>query len=76
MDNRTYTKPEHMDEQDWLRHLQWIAEMDRQASEGYAQHLARVMQDADQSKALLQAHYRALHGDTGGKPGGHQPGSG
>jgi hypothetical protein len=34
---------------------------DKQANESYAEHLARVMPDADNSKALLQAHYKALH---------------
>ena len=31
-----------------------------QEKENYAEHLARVIPDADHSKALLQAHYKAL----------------
>ena len=33
----------------------------QQEKENYAEHLARVIADADHSKALLQAHYKALH---------------
>ncbi|MCB1688549.1 MAG: hypothetical protein KDI33_08690 [Halioglobus sp.] len=32
-----------------------------QEREDYAEHLARVLPDADHSRALLQAHYKALH---------------
>lgn len=31
------------------------------ATENYAEHLARVTPDADSSKALLKARYKALH---------------
>jgi hypothetical protein len=34
---------------------------DDPATENYAEHLARVMPDADSSKALLKARYKALH---------------
>lgn len=64
MNNDALTKPEHMSEQDWLQHLQWLAHTGRQAGEGYAEHLARVRLDADHSKALLQAQYRSLHAAT------------
>ncbi len=61
MNKHEFIKPDGMSDVDWLRHLQWMAEMGRQASEGYAQHLARLTPDAGYSKALLQAHYKALH---------------
>jgi hypothetical protein len=73
MHNHELTKPEHMSEQDWLRHLQWVAEMGCQASEGYAQHLARLTPDADRSKDLLQAHYKALHAVADSRPGEDMP---
>jgi hypothetical protein len=72
MDHGELKKPEHIDEQDWLRHLQWMAEMGRLTSESYAEHLARVTQDADHSKALLQARYRALHAIADAQPGERQ----
>lgn len=50
MDDKKRKNPEH--ERDAT---------DKQANESYAEHLARVMPDADNSKALLQAHYKALH---------------
>jgi hypothetical protein len=34
---------------------------DEPPTENYAEHLARVMPDADSSKALLKARYKALH---------------
>lgn len=64
MNDHECVKPDGMTDADWLRHLQWMAEMGRQTSEGYAQHLARLTPDADHSKALLQAHYKALHAVT------------
>ena len=47
-----------------------------QEKENYAEHLARVIPDADHSKALLQAHYKTLHTDqptecTNGKGSSH-----
>jgi hypothetical protein len=47
-----------------------------QEKENYAEHLARVIPDADHSKALLKAHYKALHTDpstecTTGKSSSH-----
>lgn len=74
MDNDALTKPEHMSEQEWLQHLQWLADMGRQVGEGYAEHLARVRLDADYSKALLQAQYRALHEGTHRHTNLRQPG--
>jgi len=74
MDKQEHPKPEHADDEQWLRHLQWIAQMGRQASESYAEHLARVTQDADLSKALLQARYRALHAMADGQLGALLPG--
>ena len=35
-----------------------------QEKENYAEHLARVIPDADHSKALLQAQYKTLHTAT------------
>lgn len=45
--------------------------MGEQANESYAEHLARVMPDADNSKALLQAHYKALHDANPDNTGTH-----
>jgi hypothetical protein len=42
-------------------HLDGMAVQGNQAKENYAEHLARVTPDADHNKALLQAHYKALH---------------
>ena len=61
MDDKALEKPEHVNEADWYRHLHWMALMGKHVSENYAAHLARVTQDADHSKALLHAHYKARH---------------
>ncbi len=53
-----------------MRHGESIVKTEKpnkapQAKQSYADHLARVIEDADadHSKALLQAHYKALHTD-------------
>jgi len=58
MDNK---KPEHMTDEVWLQYLQWMELTGRPLHGNYAEHLARARADADRNKALLQAHYRALH---------------
>lgn len=74
MDKQKTNKPEHIDDDAWLQHLRWMARTGRQAGESYAEHLARVTQDADRSKALLQARYRALHAMADGQLGSLLPG--
>lgn len=73
MNDNDFTKPQHVSEQQWLQQLRTLASVGRQTGEGYAEHLARVTQDADHSKALLQAHYRALHAAAGEDPSLPQP---
>lgn len=73
MDNHEFIKPDGMSDADWFRHLQRMAGMRRQASEGYEQHLARLTPDADHSKALLQAHYKALHAVADSQGDTHHP---
>lgn len=69
MDSQDSNTPTHGNEQDWHRHLPSMPAMGRRDGESYAEHLSRVTQDADDARALLQAHYRALHALAAMVPG-------
>ena len=55
MDNDKLNKPEHLTEEVWHQHLDWMNVMGKQVDENYVRHLGRVKEDADRSKLLLQA---------------------
>ena len=61
MDNKKFNKPEHVNEEAWLRHLQQMATLDERAHENYTEYLSRARPNADYSKASLKAQYKALH---------------
>ncbi len=61
MNEHDSTKPQTTSEPAWLLHLEQVAGTAHPVGEAYAEHLARVTPDADCSRALLQANYRALH---------------
>ena len=54
-------KPGHLEEDAWVHPLHWMDVIGKHMHESYAEHLARVQQDVDRSKSMLQAHYKALH---------------
>lgn len=69
MDSQDSKTPAHGNAQDGHRHLPSMPALGRHDGETYAEHLSRVTQDADYARALLQAHYRALHAVAAMVPG-------
>ena len=60
MDYKKLKKPEHLKEEVWEQHLDWLNVMGRQLEDNIQRHQARVREDASRSQALETVHQEAL----------------
>ena len=68
MDQKKLMKPEHLKEEVWEQHLDWMEVMGKQVEANFNRHRARVEEDANRSETLqplheegLQAEHRTQH---------------
>jgi hypothetical protein len=62
MDHRKLAKPEHLAEDTWEQHLDWMGVMGKQVEENFTKHQVRVQEDASRNEALSGHHEQALQG--------------
>jgi len=55
LDYRELKKPEHLTDEIWRQHLQWMDVMGRQVDENFARHLVRAEKDGRRTNANLTA---------------------
>ena len=60
MDYKKLKKPEHLKEEVWEQHLDWLNVMGRQLEDNIQRHEARVREDASRSEALEPMHQEVL----------------
>jgi hypothetical protein len=62
MDSTKLRKPDHLDDDTWEQHLEWLTVMSRQVEENFARHQSRVKEDESRKEALVELHQRTLQG--------------
>ncbi|MEM9255850.1 MAG: hypothetical protein AAGA91_10395 [Pseudomonadota bacterium] len=60
MDYKRLEKPDHLTEDVWQQHLDWLHVVEKTVDANYARHTARVKEDSTRNEALREAHERAL----------------
>lgn len=60
MDYAKLKKPEHLKEEVWEQHLDWLNVMGRQLDDNLERHAARVREDACRAEALEPLHQEVL----------------
>tara|TARA_R110000823_G_scaffold27609_15_gene80424 strand:- start:7613 stop:7834 length:222 start_codon:yes stop_codon:yes gene_type:complete len=56
MQDEQLNKPENLSDETWRQHLRWMHVMREQVENNFARHTARVEEDANKCKALLENH--------------------
>ena len=60
MDYSKLKKPEHLKDDTWRQHLDWMDVMGKQLDENFGRHQLRVREDASRSQALWELHQSVL----------------
>ena len=63
MDYSKLKKPEHLKDDTWRQHLDWMDVMVRQLDENFDRHQLRVREDANRARALWELHQSVLNAD-------------
>lgn len=60
MDYKKLNKPDHLKDDVWRQHLDWLSVMGRQLKDNYSRHQVRVAEDADRAQALSEMHEQVM----------------
>ena len=60
MDYKKLNKPDHLKDEVWEQHLDWLNVMGQQLNDNYSRHQARVREDRDRSRALSEMHQQVM----------------
>lgn len=63
MDVNKLKKPEHLADDTWRNHLDWMNVGGKQVEQNFSQHEQRVKQDEGRKQALRDRHEAALKGE-------------
>ena len=60
MDYTKLNKPDHLKDDVWRQHLEWLSVMGRQLKDNFLRHQARVAEDASRARALEAMHRQVM----------------